>query len=125
MRLTFPSGITGYPHQAAGMVGEGWRDLILKLIADLDALGWDGHLNQVKEKFGGLRFYIGGGTSEIFDRISEAEEQSYSICEMCGKPGQLQYSNHGDGYWMKTLCQTCGIIAEYGLKAEKEEEGRL
>lgn len=81
-------------------VGPGWRPLMDKLVADLEALGWDGTILQVKEKFGGLRFYIGAANDKIFDRISQAEVDSYKICEECGQPGVLR-----GGGWLRTLCE--------------------
>lgn len=83
-------------------VGPGWSPLIARLIEDLERLGWDGNIYQVKEKFGGLRFYIGSGTDAIHKRITEAENESYSICERCGKPGTLYQTG-----WWKTLCPDC------------------
>ena len=81
-------------------VEKGWYPMIKKLIIDLIELGWDKQTCQVKEKFGGLRFYINGGSNEIYDRISEAEKESYTICEVTGKPGELRT----DVGWIRTLC---------------------
>lgn len=78
----------------------GWFPLIKELIEDLIALGWDKQICQVKEKFGGLRFYINSGSNEIYDRISKAEKDSYNICEKCGEPGKLR----NDIGWYLTLC---------------------
>jgi hypothetical protein len=78
----------------------GWYQLIKDLITDLIELGWNKEICQVKEKFGGLRFYINEGSDEIHDRITEAERQSYEICEITGKPGQLR----NDIGWYTTLC---------------------
>ena len=44
---------------------------------------------QVKEKFGGLCFYIEGGNEAIFALIETAELESFHICEVCGQPGYL------------------------------------
>ncbi len=57
---------------------------------------------QVKEKFGGLRFYMTCGSDEIFDLISEAEALSYKTCEECGKPGEER-----DTGWIHTHCDNC------------------
>jgi len=81
-------------------VKEGWFPIIKELIEDLILLGWNKEITQVKEKFGGLRFYINGGTDEIHDRIVEAERKSYTICEITGKPGELRK----DIGWFRTLC---------------------
>lgn len=91
-----------YDVQLGRPCGEGWAPLIDRLIGDLIALGWDKHIGQVKEKFGGLRFYIGSGTSEIFDRIDKAEAESQITCENCGEPGHER-----GGGWIKTLCDNC------------------
>jgi len=80
-------------------VGPGWHKLMDKMVEDITALGWDGTILQVKEKFGGLRFYIGCANDAIFNRIARAEKESYKICEECGKPGQLR-----GGGWLRTLC---------------------
>ena len=77
----------------------------MDLVLALDILGWDGEVLQVKEKFGGLRFYVNSATEEMYRLISEAESQSYEICEECGKPGTL--SQKIKGGWMKTLCLEC------------------
>lgn len=56
-------------------------------------------VQQIKEKFGGLRFYYDGGDDHIQGLVDMAEVWASSTCEMCGKPGQ---SRHGG--WIKTLC---------------------
>lgn len=81
-------------------VNEGWYPLIKELIEDLIQLGWNKQVCQVKEKFGGLRFYINKGSNEIHNRISKAEKDSYEICEVTGKPGKLRT----DIGWYRTLC---------------------
>jgi hypothetical protein len=83
-------------------VNTGWFPLLKKLIQDLVELGWKKSILQVKEKFGGLRFYANGCTKEMNDLIRVAEEESYKICEDCGKPGELR-----DTGWYRTLCDTC------------------
>lgn len=81
-------------------VREGWFQLIKDLIVDLIELGWNKEICQVKEKFGGLRFYINDGTDEVFDRIHKAERESYTICEVTGTPGKVRT----DLSWHMTLC---------------------
>jgi hypothetical protein len=79
----------------------GWYQLIKDLIVDLIELGWNKEVCQVKEKFGGLRFYINEGSDEIHARISKAEDLSYQTCEVTGKPGLLRQ----DIGWWTTLCE--------------------
>lgn len=81
-------------------VGSGWGPLMDKLVEDITKLGWDGQIAQVKEKFGGLRFYVGHASDAIFERIAKAEKASYEICEECGMSGVLRR-----GGWLKTLCE--------------------
>lgn len=77
----------------------GWYPMVKSLIDELIALGWDRTIHQVKEKFGGLRFYaenIPEGGEAI---IAKYEELSYSICENCGKQGVTR-----QGSWLRVLC---------------------
>lgn len=83
-------------------VGKGWHKLIRNLVKDLYALGWDGRVYQIKEKFGGLRFYIGEGTDAIHARITEAEKESVRTCEISGKLGKIRA-----GGWLKCLSDEC------------------
>jgi hypothetical protein len=93
-----------------GWVGPGWLPLLERLAADLAALGWNRDLHQMKEKLGGLRFYIGKASKEILERIDQAAEESFTICEHCGAPGRPR---EGRTAWIKTTCDAC-------LKAELE-----
>jgi hypothetical protein len=77
----------------------GWTDIVDRLFVDLVAMGWDRHLDQVKEKFGELRVYA-SGPKEIWDRIDEATEESRRTCEECGKPGK-----HSTKGWHTTRCE--------------------
>ena len=80
-------------------VDSGWFPLIKELIIDLVELGWNKEVCQVKEKFGGLRFYINEGSDEMFNRIIKAETESLTICEISGKVGELRT----DIGWFRTL----------------------
>lgn len=60
---------------------------------------------QVKEKFGGLRFYYNGGDDYIKGVVDMAEEMSYVTCEECGAPGKPT-----KGGWIRTLCKEHGGI---------------
>lgn len=56
-------------------------------------------VEQIKEKFGGLRFYYNGGDDFIHGAVWLAEGLSTQICEECGVPGERR--NEG---WVRTLC---------------------
>lgn len=57
---------------------------------------------QVKEKFGGLRFYVDNTDDYTQGVIAMAESMSYRTCEACGSPGKTS----GKG-WLRTLCVNC------------------
>lgn len=54
---------------------------------------------QVKEKFGGLRFYYDGGDATVDGMVRMAEMWAGHVCEECGKPGKSR-----SGGWIRTLC---------------------
>lgn len=87
-----------YPYCGAS-VGPGWVPLVDRLIARLIDFGWDRDCHQIKEKFGGLRFYIGAGSEELWSAIDDAEKESVRTCEECGAPGVRRSRG-----WIKTLC---------------------
>jgi hypothetical protein len=57
-------------------------------------------LDQVKEKFGTLRFYYTGGDDYISGLVTMAESMSGVTCETCGRPGAQTR-----GGWIKTACE--------------------
>ena len=56
-------------------------------------------VEQVKEKFGTLRFYYRGGDDVVDGMVRMAEAMSAVTCEECGSPG----STGGYG-WISSLC---------------------
>lgn len=56
-------------------------------------------VQQVKEKFGSLRFYYQGGDECIEGMVRIAEAISEITCEECGSPGIVRR-----GGWVRTLC---------------------
>lgn len=85
-------------------MGKGWKKIIDSLLEDLDQpdMEWDCRITQVKEKFGGLRFYIGAASEAVWKRISQACQESYKTCMVCGEPGELRESG-----WWTTQCDAC------------------
>jgi hypothetical protein len=80
-------------------VGDGWLELIKNLIDELVKTGWDKQICQVKEKFGGLRFYTNAMSDECHEIVSKYERLSCETCEECGEKGEQR-----NGGWIKTLC---------------------
>jgi hypothetical protein len=62
---------------------------------------------QVKEKFGGLRFYVDAASQTIHGMIRMAEAMSYHTCEDCGNPGERR-----PGGWIHTFCDSCHAAYE-------------
>ncbi len=81
--------------------GPGWTLLVEDLIRKLIAAGWDRQLCQVKEKFGGLRFYIVRTSDELDRLVEDAENDSFFTCEECGNPGETRATSGG---WEYTSC---------------------
>lgn len=70
---------------------------------------------QVKQKFGGLRFYTNFTRPEIYGMISMAESLSYRTCEECGAPARASHLNG----WYRTLCPAHAKVA-----GTRVQEGR-
>ena len=71
---------------------------------------------QVKEKFGGLRFYVQAATDAHYKYITFAESMSYRTCEECGAPGKT----YTDG-WHRTMCDIHAAMAGRTEEYEYEE----
>jgi hypothetical protein len=72
-------------------------------------------LDQVKEKFGTLRFYYSGGDDYIGGLCSMAESMSEVTCEECGNPGKTV-----GGGWLTTLCKEHAEARD--IYTEKEDD---
>lgn len=73
-------------------------------------------VEQIKEKFGGLRFYYQGGDEYIHGMVTMAETWADSTCEECGAIGTRR-----SGGWIRTLCDAHEAEHQKRL-AEREEE---
>lgn len=126
--------------------GNGWYDLLRDMCREItEAYQKAGEpvnlvVDQVKEKFGTLRFYyhfegqpqtlhafdfLGGPSmrfqqqennlqKEIADAVRKAEKRSETVCENCGKPGSLR-----KGQRILTLCDSCFSLCEAKNKPTK------
>ena len=92
--------------------GDGWYNILNSLMSNIQGhIDWKNKkeevvpqvtLDQVKEKFGTLRFYYTGGDDYIRGLVSMAESMSAVTCEECGNPGKQTH-----GGWIKTTCAPC------------------
>jgi hypothetical protein len=87
-------------------VGDGWYHLVDALCAALQRETDQNQApqvvaTQVKEKFGGLRFYARTASERQRATIDFAAALSMLICETCGAPGRL---GHFSGRGISTGC---------------------
>ena len=101
---------------------EGWRDIVHRLHASIEVIAPDQKIEQIKEKFGGLRYYVDVEDYEAVDLLIRlAEEESLRTCQVCGQPGKPRTESH----WISTLCDGCCTVPEvnpyreYYLASEK------
>ena len=90
-------------------VGKGWYPILERLCASIQQhIEWKNKdsevcpqvvVEQIKEKFGGLRFYYQGGDEYIHGLVSMAESWAGIACEDCGGIGKRR-----GGGWVRTLC---------------------
>jgi hypothetical protein len=73
---------------------------------------------QVKEKFGGLRFYVQGASDVQYAVISFTESLSYKICEKCGSMNHIGQTQG----WVTTLCKDCADPDSTWKEYEEETE---
>ena len=124
-----------YPKMFAGKyggfaVGPGWWPIIESLCANIQSHTdwWNKNrearpvikqvvVEQIKEKFGGLRFYYQGGDDQISGMVRMAESWASHACEECGAPGTL-----GGKGWIRTLCPTHRAEADARYKERFGEE---
>lgn len=88
--------------------GDGWCDLLVDLCMKIQIHLFSMSENdakqikvdQVKEKYGTLRFYMNSYDEKIESYIREAEIRSANTCEVCGAFGEVR----GDG-WLYCSCE--------------------
>jgi len=113
-------------------INKGWKDLVLNLLNDIDKIDTEKliKINTIKEKFGGLRFYIDNTLQEVsykeevYKLIEEAEKKSFEICEICGKAGVPRRNC----WWIKTLCEDHYVehyAQEKDLRDDRDNEKLL
>jgi len=96
--------MAGPVYQYGCACDEGWFELIAGLIRELIDAGWTREISQIKEKFGGLRFYAEGLPDNGMDIIIKYMKRSFEICECCGSTDKVKLCGYR---WLKTLCEEC------------------
>jgi hypothetical protein len=90
----------------------GWYDVLHGLCTEITSaysergIDVDVIPEQIKEKFGTLRFYFSCGMEmyeTVNDIVSKWETISGKTCELCGDSGSLRT----DRSWWSTLCDEC------------------
>jgi hypothetical protein len=102
--------------------GDGWYPLLEQLISHIDHYFKHKYkgvpegfaIVQVKEKFGGLRFYVHGGDDVVHELIRFAENLADQTCEFCGSNQNIMRSQG----WIITACEKCTETRE-SLKGRK------
>ena len=107
--------------------GEGWWSIIELLCSNIQHhIDWKNKesevvpqvtVAQIKEKFGGLRFYYDGGDDEIRGMVRIAEAWASRSCEECGALGKRR-----EGGWIRTLCDHHEIEDRQQQKKEYENQ---
>jgi len=86
--------------------GPGWLPIIQKALEEINNINPNIEILQIKEKFGGLRLYVGNigdvDTTEIKKIVRHAERECSMTCEYCGCTGKWRKLG-----WQKTLCDLC------------------
>ena len=84
--------------------GDGWFALLDELCSKLSKFE-SVVFEQIKEKFGGLTIYISceeHDFDQAHELIGEYYDKSKTVCETCGKPGQIR-----KGSWIHVACDDC------------------
>jgi hypothetical protein len=75
-------------------------------------------VEQIKEKFGGLRFYYSGGDDEIAGMVRMAEAWASVACEECGA-----YGTRRSGGWIRTLCDHHEAERQQRIEEQAKKDG--
>lgn len=100
----------------------GWAKIIENLDDLINTVDSEYQIDQIKEKFGGLRYYITNSDKyrtkikENFPAfidpvslyINNAQRNSFLTCENCGKKDSEVETRPNEGeFWIRTLCKKC------------------
>jgi len=122
-----------YPKMYAGKhggfaVGKGWYPIIERLSSNIQQhIEWKNResevvpqviVEQIKEKFGGLRFYYQGGDEQVAGMVRMAEAWADVACEECGGIGKRR-----GGGWVRTLCDQHEAERQARIEQQAKKDG--
>ena len=113
--LEFNSGWNGIVEELLGKIE---AHLTEKYAAGFRDPDYGFQIDQIKEKFGTLRFYVCGADDPIFNFILDAERKSAQTCELCGAPGSLHCRK--GAFWLHTFCPA--HAEEYDYEPYRNED---
>lgn len=103
---------------------DGWRiafgdNMVEEISQELKKFNFEDkyRIVQIKEKWGGLRWYDGGVpiNSAVHDIIMKYGRLSFKICISCGKPATRISKG-----WISPYCDDCGVDGECYSPIEKD-----
>lgn len=114
-----------YKYTELDAMPDGWRKAFGEMMCEeiYNALVECGGLNdyrieQIKEKFGQLRWYGYPSYKEVSEIIDKYSVLSENICIVCGKP-DVPITNNG---WLSPFCKKCFTTPDDWYKREHPEE---
>ena len=122
-----------YPKMYSGKyggfaVGKGWYPIIERLSSNIQQhIEFANRKNevcpqvvveQIKEKFGGLRFYYQGGDDNVAGMVRMAEAWADIACEECGGIGKRR-----SGGWVRTLCDVHEAERQARIEEQAKKDG--
>lgn len=107
----------------------GWLPIIERLNEQLREIDPDYVIDQIKEKFGALRFYFSAPTwygkfdddlhyKKMRWLVDEAEAESLHVCMTCGGK-EVDETRRNVGGWIFTLCSECHDVREKRMQEYK------
>lgn len=69
-------------------IKEGWYQLTIELIKELNDNGWGKSISSIKQRFDEFKFSINCTNDKIEEIIEKYEKKAMFICEDCGEPGE-------------------------------------
>lgn len=93
--------------RAGAAVGQGWMKIVEPALRAMKKIDPNIRIDQIKEKFGGLRIYFAASDPILYDMlelvVNGAESKAWHTCEECGELAERV----NDEGWIRTICDSC------------------